>query len=207
HLDRRHDVVERLLENSYRTLLGLAFDDLTGAIDDRFGDRLLAFVHHRIHEFGNDKVSEFRIRIDFALVGGVTAGHGSLTYLSGSLARLLRPLGAVLRTALLAVLDALRIEHAAQDVVAHAREVLHAAAADHDHRVLLQIVALARNVTDHLEAVGQAYFCDFAQRRVRLLRRCRVDARADAAFLRRVLQRRHGIALGLLHPRLADQLI
>src|SRR5216683_274396 len=69
---------------------------------------------------------------------------------------LLRSLGPVFRASLLAVLDALRVEHAAQDVVAHARQVLHAAAADHHHRVLLQIVALTRNVADHLEAIGQA---------------------------------------------------
>src|SRR5215510_15708940 len=56
--------------------------------------------------------------------------------------RSLRTLGAVFRTALLAVLDALGVEHAAQDVVAHARQVLDAAAADHDHRVLLQVMAL-----------------------------------------------------------------
>ena len=60
-------------------------------------------------------------------------------------------LGAVLRTALLAVLDALRVEHAAQDVVAHARQVLHAAAADQHHRVLLQVVAFAGDVADDFE--------------------------------------------------------
>src|SRR5437764_12557414 len=90
--------------------------------------------------------------------------------------RLLRPLCAVLGPALLAVLDALRVEHAAQDVVAHARQVLDAAAADHDDRVLLQVMALARNVTDHLEAVGEAHLGDLAQRRVRLLRGRRVHA-------------------------------
>src|SRR3569833_1910053 len=52
--------------------------------------------------------------------------------------RLLRPLGAVLGPALLPVLHALRVEHAAENVVAHARQVLDAAAADHDDRVLLQ---------------------------------------------------------------------
>src|SRR6478736_3591116 len=56
-------------------------------------------------------------------------------------APLLRPLGAVERTALAALRQALRVEHAAQDVVAHARQVLHAPAADQHHRVLLQVVA------------------------------------------------------------------
>src|SRR6266567_7103137 len=41
--------------------------------------------------------------------------------------RLFRPLCPVFRAALLAVLDALGVEHAAQNVVAHARQVLHAA--------------------------------------------------------------------------------
>src|SRR4051794_17881715 len=120
---------------------------------------------------------------------------------------LFRSLGAVLGTALLAVLDALGVKHAAQDVVAHARQVLDAAPADHDHRVLLQVMALARYVADHLEAVGEAHLGDLAQRRVRLLRRRRIDARADAALLRTLLERRHLLLRLLHHPRLADQLI
>src|SRR3984885_9343087 len=88
-------------------------------------------------------------------------------------------LRAVLRTALLAVLDALGIKHAAENVVAHAGQVLDAAAADHDHRVLLEVMALARNVADHLEAIGQAHLGDLAKRRVRLLRGRGVDARAN----------------------------
>src|ERR1700676_972680 len=91
-----------------------------------------------------------------------------------------RTLGAVLRTALLTVLDALRIEDAAENVVAHAGQVLDAAAADHDHGVFLKVMGLARDVADDLEAVGQAHLGDFAQRRVRLLWRRGVDARADA---------------------------
>src|SRR3970282_682137 len=65
-------------------------------------------------------------------------------------------LGAVLGPRLLAVLHALGIEAAGHDVVSHASQVLHAAAADQDHRVLLQVVAFAANVADHLEPVGQA---------------------------------------------------
>src|ERR1700743_825396 len=121
--------------------------------------------------------------------------------------RLLRTLGAVLRTTLLAVLDALGIQHAAEDVVAHARQVLDAAAADHDHRVLLQVMAFTRNVTDHLEAVGETHLGDLAQRRVRLLRRRGVDAGAHAALLRRLLQRRHLLARLLHGARTCDQLV
>src|SRR5579864_3890005 len=78
--------------------------------------------------------------------------------------RLFGALGAVFRTALLAVLDALGVEHAAQDVVAHARQVLDPAAADHHHRMFLKVVPLAGDVADYLEAVGQAHLCDLAQR-------------------------------------------
>src|SRR6185503_20246629 len=52
----------------------------------------------------------------------------------------LGPLGAVLRARLLAVLDARGVEAAAHHVVAHAGQVLHAAAADEHYRVLLQVV-------------------------------------------------------------------
>src|SRR5580658_6103775 len=59
---------------------------------------------------------------------------------------LLRPLGAVFRSALPAILDALRVVGAANDVVAHTRQVLDTAAADQHHRVLLKIVPLAGDV-------------------------------------------------------------
>src|SRR5690348_11849014 len=54
----------------------------------------------------------------------------------------LRPLRAVQRTALAALGDALRVEHAAQDMVPHARQVLHAPAPDQHDAVLLQVMAL-----------------------------------------------------------------
>src|SRR5579859_6450459 len=55
-------------------------------------------------------------------------------------------LGAVLRAGLLAVGDAARVERGADDLVAEARQVLDAAAADEHDRVLLEVVALARDV-------------------------------------------------------------
>src|SRR6266446_4626932 len=106
-------------------------------------------------------------RSRFARLAGMTA------------TRSLRPFCSVDGTALFAVLDALGIEDAAQDVIAHARQVLDAAAADQHHRMFLQVVAFARDVAHHLVAVGETNLGDFAQGRVRLLRRRRVDARAD----------------------------
>src|SRR5262245_49080974 len=59
----------------------------------------------------------------------------------------LRTFRAVKRPALFAVFDALGIEDAAENVVAHARQVLDAAAADHDDRMLLQVMSFTRDVT------------------------------------------------------------
>src|SRR5262249_42787322 len=215
-----------------RVLLGLALDDLERAIDDCLGHRLLAGPHDRVHELRDHQVPEFGVRVDLAFVGTVTAGHGVVlgrfyvrfaatgrglsldnldrAWRAGDLRKTTQLLGSfcsVFGAPLLAVLHALGVEHAAQDVVAHARQVFHAATTDHHHRVLLQIVALAGDVADDLEAVGEPHLGDLAQGRVRLLRRRGVDARAHAAFLRALLQRRH-LLLGVLRDaRLADQLI
>src|SRR4051794_13653700 len=117
------------------------------------------------------------------------------------------PLGAVFGTGLAAVLDPLGVEHAAKHVVADARKVANAATADQHDAVLLEVVALAGNVADHLALVGQADLGHLPQRRVRLLRGRRVDAGADSALLRVLLHRRD-LGLGLLRlATLADQLV
>jgi hypothetical protein len=95
----------------------------------------------------------FGVGVDFAFFCAVTTGH--------LMCSLLRTLGAVLRTALLTVLDALGIEHTTDDVIAHTGKVLHTAAADHHHRVLLKVVAFTRDVADDLKAVGQTDLATF----------------------------------------------
>src|SRR4051794_14719459 len=92
-------------------------------------------------------------------------------------------LHAVLRAGLLAVGDAGGVEGAAHDLVADARQVLHAAAAYEHHRVLLEVVALAGDVGGDLHPVGEPDAGDLAKRRVRLLGGSRVDAGADPAAL------------------------
>src|ERR1700712_2042290 len=89
---------------------------------------------------------------------------------------LLRTLGAIERAALLAILDALGVQHAADDVVANARQILHAAAADQHDAVFLQVVAFAGNIREGFIAVGQANLRHLAKRRVRLLRGHGIDA-------------------------------
>src|SRR3546814_250216 len=85
--------------------------------------------------------------------------------------------------------------------------VLHTTAADHHHRVLLQVMALAGNVAADLEAVGQAHARHLTKSRVRLLRRRGVDAGADPPLLRAGLQSRHLVAHNLRFARLTDQLV
>src|SRR3954447_24951840 len=124
-------------------------------------------------------------------------------------------LHAVLGAGLLAVRHPGRVERAADDLVAHARQVLDAATAHEHDRVLLEVVALARDVDRDLHPVREPHARDLAQRRVRLLRGGGVDARADAPPLRRGhaplaplarLQARGGQLLGLRIAALADQL-
>src|SRR3954469_14945173 len=61
--------------------------------------------------------------------------------------------GAVVRASLLAVAHALPVEGAAHDVLAAARQVADAAAADEHDRVLLEVVPLAGDVGRDLLAV------------------------------------------------------
>src|SRR5829696_1260903 len=82
----------------------------------------------------------------------------------------LRALRAVLRTTLLTPLDAHGVERATDDVVANTGEVLDAAATDEDQRVLLQVVADARDIGGHLDPVGEPDARDLAERGIRLLR-------------------------------------
>src|SRR5689334_13208134 len=136
-------------------------------------------------------------------------GSGRISRLGISLRRgmaNLRGLGflrAVLGPALLAVLHSLRVEAAAHDVIAHTGEVLHPASADQHHRVLLQVVAFPADVADHLEPVGEPHLGDLAQRRIRLLGRGRIDARADPALLRRAGKCGNLALSGQAYPRIA----
>src|SRR4029453_8672925 len=60
-----------------RGVLGAALDHVEGAVDNLLGDRLLAVVHHGVHELRNDDVPDLRIRDDLTLLGAVAAGHAA----------------------------------------------------------------------------------------------------------------------------------
>src|SRR5215475_8620104 len=100
------------------------------------------------------------------------------------------PLGPVFRTTLLPIRYSGGIQRAANHVIAHAGKILHAAAADQYDRVLLQVMADARNVRSDFNAVGEADARDLPQRRVRLLGGRCVNARTNSALLRAALERR-----------------
>src|SRR5918911_1782652 len=96
--------------------------------------------------------------------GSAMSGRRGAGPLRGMSALLL--LRAVAAASLLAVADALGVQRAADDLVAHAGQVLHTTAAHEHHRVLLQVVADARDVGRHLDAAGEADGGDLGQRRV-----------------------------------------
>src|SRR5690606_35261795 len=116
-------------------------------------------------------------------------------------------LGAVAAAGLLAALHALGVERAADDLVTHAREVLHAAAADEHDRVLLQVVADAGDVRGDLDLARELDARNLAQGGVGLLRRGRVDAGAHTAPLGAALQGRRLRRRRLRRPALAHELL
>src|SRR5690606_1973942 len=105
----------------------------------------------------------------------------------------------VAAASLLAVLHALRVEGATDDLVADTGEVLHTAATDEHDRVLLEVVADTGDVRGDLDARVEADARDLAESRVRLLRGGRVHAGADTAALRAALE---GWGLRLVRLRL-----
>src|ERR1700746_4071100 len=149
------------------------------------------------------------------LASAVTSGEpytGSVTscrFVAGPLRGIsaLLLLRAVAAASLLAVADALGVKRTADDLVANARQVTDTAAADEHDRVLLQVVPHARDIGGDLDLARQPDAGDLAQRRVRLLGRGRVDARAHTTALRALLERRRLVLRHLVLPALADQLL
>src|SRR5690606_902888 len=78
----RRDIVERLMEDRHRFLLGLGLHLVERAIDDGLGDRLLAVIHDGVHELGDDEVAELRVRVDLTLICTVTTGHAVVSLVS-----------------------------------------------------------------------------------------------------------------------------
>jgi hypothetical protein len=92
-------------------------------------------------------------------------------------------------------------------VITHTGQVLDAAAADEHDRVLLEVVADARDVRGDLDPVGQADAGDLAERGVGLLGGGGVDARAHSPLLRRALEGGGGLLRALLRAAALHELV
>src|SRR4029434_6657653 len=67
HLETWLDVVERLLEYLERIVPGALLDDVEALIEDVLCGALLAVVHHRVDELGDQRAGVHRIGGKFAL--------------------------------------------------------------------------------------------------------------------------------------------
>jgi len=101
---------------------------------------------------------------------------------------LLWALRAVARARGAALLDAAGVELAADNRVLHT-DVLHAATAQHHHRVLLEVVPLARDIGSDFHTIREPDAGDLADGGVRLSRRFSGHLGADAALKRRRIKR------------------
>ena len=104
----------------------------------------------------------------------------------------LRALRTVERTCLVTVLNAVCIECATNDVVAHTGEVSYSATPDKNNRVLLQVVSDTGDISCTLEAVCQTDTSNFSKCRVRLLGGHGAYTCADSATLGTLLEDRGG---------------
>src|SRR5712664_745938 len=202
HFQQRLHVLNGLLENFQRIVVGLLRHLIHRAVKHPLRRRLLAFPHHRADELLHNVAGIDRIGRLWSPENKSFAWHCSLSLLQKSFhaqplnqtvallrRRGLGPLRAVLRSSLLAVLHARGVQRSAHDVIAHTRQILHAAAAHQHDRVLLQVMADTGNISRHFNRIRQANARHLAQRRVRFLRRLRVHANAHAPLLRTARQR------------------
>src|SRR5262245_6796442 len=223
HFEARLDVVDRLLEHLQRIVAALLLDDVEGLVNDALGGTALTVAHHAVDELAHERTLIDRVRRNVALRNLSSSRHitesryfglrmsdcgisdssirnSEIRYPRSHMSRFLRPLRAVLRSSLHPSLHADGVERAANHVIANTGQVLHAAAANQHQRVFLEVVTHTGDVGRHLDAVGQPYARDLAQRGIRLLGRLGKDAHAYPALLRAVLQ---GRALGLADNLLA----
>src|SRR6185436_18448632 len=75
HLDRRLDVLDRLLEHLHRVVVRLRPDHLESVIEDPLSDRLLAVLHDHVHELGHELRIVERVRKDLPLRNLSAPGH------------------------------------------------------------------------------------------------------------------------------------
>ena len=139
--------------------------------------------------------------------GSLAVGFEPCQSLPRNIVLCFRAFCSVLGAALFAICYAYCVQCSADYVISDSGEIFYAASANQHDGVLLQIVTDAWNVSRDFDSVGQADAGNFAQCRVRLLWRLRVDAGADSALLRTSLQRRTRRLVSRTLAAIANQLI
>ena len=113
----------------------------------------------------------------------------------------------VFASAVLSTTNTCCIKFSSYDMEFYTRKVFNSTASDEYDAVFLEVMTFTRNVAHDFEAVGEANLGHLAERRVRLLRRGGVDARANAALLRASLHRRDLVTIGRRLAGLANELV
>src|ERR1035438_9709249 len=138
HFQQRLDILDSLLEQLQRVVARALPDLVHRVVEDALRHGLLALPHHRVDKFLDQCGAIYRILRHFPNFNASSSWH------IDSCGLRLRPLASIFRPALLAVGHPGRIQRSPDHVVAHARQILHAAPADQHDGVLLQVVADAR---------------------------------------------------------------
>ena len=121
--------------------------------------------------------------------------------------KLFRTLVAVTAAGLTTITHAQSIQNTTDHLIPHTREVTNSSAANQHDRVLLQIVAFARNISSDLFAIRKSHTSHLSKSRVRLFGGYRLHLKTDATLLRAAFQQRRFAARTLLLPRFPDQLV
>ena len=86
---------------------------------------------------------------------------------------------------LFAFFHSLGIQHATNNVISYSNQVLYPSTAKHDHRVFLQVMSFAGNISGHFHAISQANSGDLTQSRVWLFRSSGGNLGTDSPLERR----------------------
>ena len=176
-LEHRFDIINSLLENAQCVLASRPFiHNCERVVENALGKTPLAPPDDIINKLGDQRTLELGIGSEILFFCFSSSGHGWFL--------LLGLLDAVFGTALFTVGNTLRIKRSADDMVAHAGNVLDTTAPDYDDGMFLKIVALAGDIGVNLDMIGQSYARNLSKRRIGFLRRRREHARAYTTPLR-----------------------
>lgn len=156
------DVADCGLEEFYRIFhLSLLFYDIKGIVDHFAGSRLLAVPHDGVDELFHAGGAELK----------VDSGNVAIFYWTTHIELFcFRGLGSVTGAGYAALIKTGGVELAAHYLITDV-DVLHAAGAHNNDRVLLKIVSFSGDIGGDFLSVGEAHAGDFSDSRVRLPRR------------------------------------